>query len=67
MMGSRDEILGRLRRALAKPSLEHHHGHQPEIADIAGVLAINNDSIPFLLGQRLKFRKKLVFAEITTV
>jgi len=39
MNGSRTEILGRIRRALARPPLEHHHGHQPEITDIRKLFA----------------------------
>jgi len=39
MNGSRTEILGRIRRALANPPLEHHHGHQPEITEIRKLFA----------------------------
>jgi len=39
MNGSRTEILGRIRRALASPPLEHHHGHQPETTDIRKLFA----------------------------
>jgi len=39
MNGSRTEILGRIRRALASPPLEHHHGHQPEITEIRKLFA----------------------------
>jgi L-lactate dehydrogenase complex protein LldG len=39
MNGSRTEILGRIRRAIAIPALEHHHGHQPEITDIRKLFA----------------------------
>lgn len=39
MNGSRTEILGRIRRALASPALEHHHGHQPETTDIRKLFA----------------------------
>ncbi|PYV86306.1 MAG: hypothetical protein DMG05_20130 [Acidobacteria bacterium] len=63
MMGSRDEILGRLRRALAKPSLEHHHGHQPEIADIRELFA--SDFIHDSLVDRFKKEFELVSGEAT--
>src|SRR5262249_33759644 len=39
MNGSRTEILGRIRRALATPPLEHHHGHQPQIKEIRKLFA----------------------------
>jgi L-lactate utilization protein LutC len=39
MNGSRTEILGRIRRALASPSLKHHHGHRPEVTDIRKLFA----------------------------
>jgi L-lactate dehydrogenase complex protein LldG len=39
MPGSRAEILGKIRLGLAKPSLEHHHGHLPEISHIRELFA----------------------------
>jgi L-lactate dehydrogenase complex protein LldG len=39
MNGSRAEILGRIRRAIASPPLEHRHGHQPETTDIRKLFA----------------------------
>jgi L-lactate dehydrogenase complex protein LldG len=54
MNGSRTEILGRIRRALASPPLEHHHGHQPEITEIRKLFA-SDFEIPSLLE---RFRKE---------
>jgi L-lactate utilization protein LutC len=39
MNDSRTEILGRIRRALATPATEHHHGHRPEITNLRRLFA----------------------------
>jgi L-lactate dehydrogenase complex protein LldG len=52
MMGSRAEILGRVHRALAKPGLEHHHVHQPEVSDIRQLFA--SDYTHYSLIDRFK-------------
>ncbi|MCI0417900.1 MAG: lactate utilization protein [Acidobacteria bacterium] len=39
MSGSRAEILGKIRRALVKPRLEHHHGHDAVSADLRELFA----------------------------
>ena len=63
MMGSRSEILGRLRRALAKPSLEHHDGHQPEINDMR--VLFSSDAVHDSLIDRFKREFELVNGEMT--
>lgn len=39
MAGSRAEVLGKIRLALAKPRAEHHHGHRPQITDLKRLFA----------------------------
>jgi L-lactate dehydrogenase complex protein LldG len=39
MIGSRTEILGKIRMALAKPRREHHHGHQPVTSNLEELFA----------------------------
>jgi len=39
MNGSRAEILGKVRLALAKPRREHHHGHQPVTSNLEELFA----------------------------
>lgn len=39
MAGSRAEILGKIRLALARPRQEHHHGHEPVTSDLKELFA----------------------------
>jgi L-lactate dehydrogenase complex protein LldG len=39
MNGSRTEILGKIRLALAKPRAEHHHGHEPVTSSLRDLFA----------------------------
>jgi L-lactate dehydrogenase complex protein LldG len=62
MNGSRTEILGRIRRALASPPLEHHHGHQPETTDIRKLFA--SDYQDSLLVERFRTEFSRVSGEM---
>src|SRR5262245_50587943 len=39
MFGSRAEILGKIRQALAKPRPKHHHGHSSAVSDLKQLFA----------------------------
>jgi L-lactate dehydrogenase complex protein LldG len=54
MNGSRAEILGKVRLALAKPRREHHHGHQPVTSSLEELFA----SVSSRYSLIEKFRKE---------
>src|SRR4051812_28500050 len=57
MAGSRAELLGKIRLALAKPSLEHHHGRQPEISPIRELFASAYPSDSLIEKFRTEFER----------